>query len=195
MVTQCVPALMGWSRHSHGNLKLRVHQCTALAWGARGPEFKSRQPDQIPQRLTDSGPVRRSALESNWSPNRGLRALIFAHLRRARFSLAKSSGLSPPIKTRQTRHLAPNLLMLIGRARCRVAPKTRQATRQISAKNPTNWARAPKTLLASHNPHNTQNARTGGSWHRRRSMIVICLLTTEIGNWYSGSDAEESSRG
>ena len=26
---------------------------SALAWGARGPEFKSRQPDQIPQRHTD----------------------------------------------------------------------------------------------------------------------------------------------
>src|ERR1035437_4277836 len=24
-----------------------------IAWGARGPEFKSRQPDQIPQRVTD----------------------------------------------------------------------------------------------------------------------------------------------
>src|SRR5271155_1641880 len=25
-----------------------------LAWGARGPEFKSRRPDQIPHRLTDT---------------------------------------------------------------------------------------------------------------------------------------------
>src|ERR1035441_3558802 len=29
---------------------------SALAWGARGPEFKSRRPDQIPQRLTDTNP-------------------------------------------------------------------------------------------------------------------------------------------
>ena len=29
----------------------------ALAWGARGPEFKSRQPDQIPQRVTDLRPL------------------------------------------------------------------------------------------------------------------------------------------
>ena len=27
---------------------------SALAWGARGPGFKSRQPDQIPQRLVAS---------------------------------------------------------------------------------------------------------------------------------------------
>ena len=39
-----------------------------LVWGARGPEFKSRRPDQIPQRLTDSRPSPASSLESNWSP-------------------------------------------------------------------------------------------------------------------------------
>src|ERR1019366_2094920 len=40
-----------------------------LAWGARGPEFKSRRPDQIPQRVTDISPPQSSGLESNWSPN------------------------------------------------------------------------------------------------------------------------------
>ena len=42
----------------------------ALAWGARGPEFKSRQPDQIPQRLTDCSPPPFRLLESKWSPKR-----------------------------------------------------------------------------------------------------------------------------
>ena len=37
---------------------------SALAWGARGPEFKSRRPDQIPQRLTDSRPELKACLES-----------------------------------------------------------------------------------------------------------------------------------
>ena len=41
---------------------------SALAWGARGPEFKSRQPDQIPQRLTDSRPSGSALLASKWSP-------------------------------------------------------------------------------------------------------------------------------
>src|SRR5580700_3932351 len=42
---------------------------SALAWGARGPEFKSRRPDQIPQRLTGTNPPWTSGLASNWSPN------------------------------------------------------------------------------------------------------------------------------
>ena len=42
---------------------------SALAWGARGPEFKSRRPDQIPQRLTDTNPYQTCGLESNRSPN------------------------------------------------------------------------------------------------------------------------------
>ena len=41
---------------------------SALAWGARGPGFKSRQPDQIPQRLTASRPSQTPSVESNWSP-------------------------------------------------------------------------------------------------------------------------------
>src|ERR1700686_2685632 len=41
---------------------------SALAWGARGPGFKSRQPDQIPQRLTESTASFGGVLESNWSP-------------------------------------------------------------------------------------------------------------------------------
>jgi hypothetical protein len=40
-----------------------------LAWGARGPGFKSRQPDQIPQRLTDARTSNYPSLESNWRPN------------------------------------------------------------------------------------------------------------------------------
>ena len=38
---------------------------SALAWGARGPEFKSRQPDQIPHTLTDSRPPQGAV----WSPS------------------------------------------------------------------------------------------------------------------------------
>src|SRR5580658_7348123 len=41
---------------------------SALAWGARGPEFKSRQPDQISHRPTDSRPPQYPQLESIWSP-------------------------------------------------------------------------------------------------------------------------------
>src|SRR5436190_1238976 len=39
-----------------------------VAWGARGPGFKSRRPDQIPQRLTLTGLHNNHSLESNWSP-------------------------------------------------------------------------------------------------------------------------------
>ena|ERR1017187_626029 len=42
---------------------------SALAWGARGPEFKSRRPDQIPQRVTDTNPPQTCGWESNWSPS------------------------------------------------------------------------------------------------------------------------------
>jgi hypothetical protein len=38
---------------------------TIVAWGARGPGFKSRRPDQIPQRLA----VRYGACTSCWSPS------------------------------------------------------------------------------------------------------------------------------
>ena len=41
-----------------------------LAWGARGPEFKSRRPDQIPQRLTTKAFITDCVLESSWSPKR-----------------------------------------------------------------------------------------------------------------------------
>jgi hypothetical protein len=40
--------------------------CTA--WTYRSPAFKSRQPDQTPQRPTDEPPARNGGLESNWSP-------------------------------------------------------------------------------------------------------------------------------
>ena len=39
-----------------------------LAWGARGPEFKSRRPDQTPQRLTGPQPQRASATGSKLGP-------------------------------------------------------------------------------------------------------------------------------
>ncbi len=42
---------------------------SALAWGARGPGFESRRPDQIPHRLTDATNHNGSSLESIWSPN------------------------------------------------------------------------------------------------------------------------------
>src|SRR5437879_2042387 len=49
---------------------------SALAWGARGPEFKSRRPDQIPQRVTNSRPARGGVLESNWSPDFGFTSVL-----------------------------------------------------------------------------------------------------------------------
>ena len=42
---------------------------SVLAWGARGPKFKSRQPDQIYQRLADGSLSKLPVLESKWSPN------------------------------------------------------------------------------------------------------------------------------
>ena len=41
---------------------------SALAWGARGPEFKSRRPDQIPQRVTVQTFIENYVSESQWSP-------------------------------------------------------------------------------------------------------------------------------
>jgi hypothetical protein len=41
---------------------------SALAWGARGPGFKSRQPDQIPQRLTAREILQTYFWSPNWSP-------------------------------------------------------------------------------------------------------------------------------
>jgi hypothetical protein len=49
----------------------------ALAWGARGPEFESRRPDQIPQRLTDSELPKLCVWSpfgvQKWTPARGTR--------------------------------------------------------------------------------------------------------------------------
>jgi hypothetical protein len=42
---------------------------SALAWGARGPEFKSRRPDQTIQRVTNPTLLPHPSLESIWSPN------------------------------------------------------------------------------------------------------------------------------
>src|SRR5438067_3061992 len=41
---------------------------SALAWGARGPGFKSRRPDQIPQRLTLRGLHYNHGLAPKFSP-------------------------------------------------------------------------------------------------------------------------------
>src|ERR1035437_3940947 len=42
---------------------------SALAWGARGPEFKSRRPDQSLQRLTSLQPHSHSSTGSKLGPN------------------------------------------------------------------------------------------------------------------------------
>src|ERR1017187_7497698 len=42
---------------------------SALAWGARGPEFKSRRPDQTSLQHTAKAFIENYVLESNWSPN------------------------------------------------------------------------------------------------------------------------------
>src|ERR1051326_6650662 len=39
-----------------------------LAWGARGPEFKSRRPDQTFHILTTDNSSYKAVLESKWSP-------------------------------------------------------------------------------------------------------------------------------
>ena len=67
---------------------------SALAWGARGPEFKSRRPDQIPQRVTDTHPPWTSGLESNRSPN----VDASARLPRTRKTPAPILGTSHPRK-------------------------------------------------------------------------------------------------
>ena len=89
----------------------------ALAWGARGPEFKSRQPDQIPQRVTDKGPSSGGLLESKWSPKRD--AGLFASGRKVAvaswcfLSALNSPELSTPRETRQTRQFASNSLIML----------------------------------------------------------------------------------
>src|SRR5687768_10980900 len=40
-----------------------------VAWGARGPGFKSRRPDQTSQTLTNTKVPARTSVESMWSPN------------------------------------------------------------------------------------------------------------------------------
>ncbi len=57
--------------------RARQDNSEPLAWGARGPGFKSRQPDQIPQRLTVKLLTGSWVLESIWSPNRTPAALLF----------------------------------------------------------------------------------------------------------------------
>jgi hypothetical protein len=81
---------------------------TFLAWGATGPEFKSRQPDQIPQRLTNLRRSRDLRLESNWSPSPGFRRLLSVPIE----DPSISCRLSAPSKTRHFRHFLPNRLIL-----------------------------------------------------------------------------------
>ena len=106
---------------------------SALAWGARGPEFKSRRPDQIPQRVTDTNPPRTCDLESNWSPNPGLRRLRFPSTPN---NGSNSLGLSPPIRTRQTRHFGDKPLISQGRSMSG-RPKKPAINPTFPAKNPT----------------------------------------------------------
>ena len=106
---------------------------SALAWGARGPEFKSRRPDQIPQRLTDTNPPQTCGLESNWSPNPGLRRLRFTSTPN---NGSNSLGLSPPTRTRQTRHVGDKPLIPQGRSMSG-SPKKPAINPTFPAKNPT----------------------------------------------------------
>jgi hypothetical protein len=97
-----------------------------------------------------------------WSPT-GVQtadsgALVFAPFVRANFRPPNAPGLSPPIKTRQTRHLAPNLL--------RLQVRSMSGSPENPTSNPTNCRQkpdkmrllCPKSLFASQNPHNTQNS-------------------------------------
>jgi hypothetical protein len=65
---------------------------SALAWGARGPEFKSRQPDQIPQRHTNGSSSGGVVLESNWSPNWMLRAPHLASAAGVKWRVFRHAG-------------------------------------------------------------------------------------------------------
>src|ERR1035441_4799636 len=87
----------------------------ALAWGARGPEFKSRQPDQIPQRVTNERPSSGGFLQSNWSPKLDGGLGTFARVVTTVFRPLNSLGLSPPNKTRQTRQFVPNYMIANGK--------------------------------------------------------------------------------
>ena len=124
---------------------------SALAWGARGPEFKSRRPDQIPLRVTDTNPHQTSGLASNWSP--------FVDARRKPFGAhekhhSNSWHLSHPRKTCHSRHFPCKLLILF------VEPMSGSSEKPdihptFPSKNPTFWL--PDALnQPSHNPHNTQ---------------------------------------
>jgi hypothetical protein len=106
---------------------------SALAWGARGPEFKSRRPDQSFQRLTGPGPSQCLRLESNWSPNPGLRRLRFPSTPN---NGSNSLGLSPPMRTRQTRHFGDKPLIPQGRSMSG-RPKKPAINPTFPAKNPT----------------------------------------------------------
>jgi hypothetical protein len=82
---------------------------SALAWGARGPEFKSRRPDQIPQRLTTETFLASRVLASNWSPKRTPAGPPPDHTKNAAQIPGSSLLLN---KTRQTRHFWSNRLIL-----------------------------------------------------------------------------------
>ena len=82
---------------------------SALAWGARGPEFKSRRPDQIPQRLTDTNPQWTLGLESNRSPNVDAGRTPSAHTKN---TVPISWHVSHPRKTCHARHFRPKPLIL-----------------------------------------------------------------------------------
>jgi hypothetical protein len=72
----------------------RCGEQAVLGWGARGPGFKSRRPDQIPQRLTDGRPLQGAVLESNWSPKWPPRC---GPTFRANCQHVNSRRLSPPV--------------------------------------------------------------------------------------------------
>src|SRR5258707_640060 len=72
--------------------------------GARGPGFKSRRPDQIPQRVTDSRSLQSAVLESNWSPKWTPRAgpPVQSELTAPDFAEALSSCINPTFPTSGT---------------------------------------------------------------------------------------------
>jgi hypothetical protein len=105
---------------------------SALAWGARGPGFKSRRPDQIPQRLTDTTFPSSGVLESNWSPKW---TPAFAHASRHRIKVLLRSGSLPPIKTRHFRQIEPNPFIPEG--------ELMSGSRNFPTSNPTNRGQKP----------------------------------------------------
>ena len=86
---------------------------SALAWGARGREFKSPQPDQIPQRLTNPKGSESLSLASTWSPKW---APADAGLPSGLSYLSRSLSLSSSTETRHSRHLCLKLLMALSQS-------------------------------------------------------------------------------